>query len=165
MRPRRALTALAQQVWRVTGVYGRGVVRLVVNGEERTVDASPGELLLSVLRERLGLTGAKSGCGEGVCGACTVLIDGKAAQACTVEALSIESAAVTTVEGLAAGGYLDALQSAFVTERAFQCGYCTAGMLMATHGLLLENPSPDEASIVQALNGNVLPVWRLSPHR
>ena len=100
---------------------------VVVNGDAREVVDEPARSLLHVLREELGLTGAKYGCGEGACGACTVLVDGVAAKACVTPVADVSGRAVTTIEGLGNGGTLDAVQAAFLGERAFQCGYCTPG--------------------------------------
>jgi nicotinate dehydrogenase subunit A len=128
---------------------------LVVNGERRRVDADPRRMLLSVLREDLDLTGAKYGCGEGQCGACTVLVDGQAARSCLLKLGALAGKSVTTVEGLEAGGRLHPLQQAFLDAGAMQCGYCTAGMIVAGASLLRKNPDPDEGEIRHALEGNI----------
>jgi len=131
------------------------VVSLTVNGEAMEIDVAPNELLLNVLRERLELTGAKYGCGIGECGACTVWLDGQPALACLVLAVAADGADVRTIEGLAASdGTLDPLQQAFIDEDAFQCGYCTPGMLMMTKKLLEEIPQPTEDEIRDYLRGN-----------
>ncbi len=130
-------------------------ISLTVNGEAMEIDVAPNELLLNVLRERLELTGAKYGCGVGECGACTIWLDGQPALGCLVLAVSADGADVRTIEGLAApDGTLDPLQQAFIDENAFQCGYCTPGMLMMSKKLLDEIPQPTEAEIREYLKGN-----------
>jgi aerobic-type carbon monoxide dehydrogenase small subunit (CoxS/CutS family) len=111
--------------------------------------------LLDVLREDLRLTGAKQGCGEGQCGACTVLVDGKRTLSCTTPASSVDGKTILTIEGLATGGSLHPVQEAFLAEDAFQCGYCTPGMIMSTVALLKEHPRPDEAQIRAWMNSNL----------
>jgi aerobic-type carbon monoxide dehydrogenase small subunit (CoxS/CutS family) len=128
---------------------------LMVNGMDVALEAAPDASLLSVLREQLGLTGAKICCAEGACGACTVLVDGVVVRACVTPATAAAERVVHTIEGLAAGGALHPLQSAFLETGAFQCGYCTPGMIMAAVGLLRHNPNPDRAAIIDALNGNI----------
>jgi aerobic-type carbon monoxide dehydrogenase small subunit (CoxS/CutS family) len=130
-------------------------MRLVVNGSERVVSPEPARSLLAVLREDLGLTGAKYGCGEGACGACMVLVDGVATPACKTTIAEADGHAITTVEGLAQGGVLHAVQRAFVDVAAMQCGYCTPGMIMSAAALLARNPSPTDDEIVAALARNV----------
>lgn len=130
-------------------------LELTVNGEALAFLIFPNRTLLEVLREEAGLTGAKEGCGEGVCGACTVLLDGKPVRACLTLAVEAEGSAITTVEGLAAGETLDPLQEAFIEHGSVQCGFCTPGMLMSAKGLLLEDPQPDETEIRRALSGNI----------
>jgi len=130
-------------------------IRLTVNGERHELDVAPNELLLNVLRERLELTGTKYGCGIGECGACTVWLNGEPVLGCLVLAISADGGDVRTIEGLAApDGTLDPLQSAFIEENAFQCGYCTPGMLMMTKKLLEEIPEPTEGEIRDYLKGN-----------
>lgn len=131
------------------------VRELLVNGARRQVDVDETRTLLSVLREELGLTGAKYGCGEGQCGACTVLVDGVARRSCVVAVGSVSGKKITTIEGLAAGGRLHPLQESFLEVDVMQCGYCTPGMIMAAAGLLGKNPNPSEAEIVRALDGNI----------
>lgn len=126
-----------------------------VNGELTELRINPGETLLEVLRERLGLTGSKEGCGEGVCGACTVIVDGTARRACLTLALEADGCEVFTVEGLAPGEKLAPLQKAFVLEGAIQCGFCTPGMLMASHDLLQRQPNPDAGAIETQLSGHI----------
>lgn len=128
---------------------------LTVNGIEYPVTIEPERTLLSVLREEIGLTGAKEGCEDSECGACMVLLDGHPVNACSYLALQAQGHAVMTVEGLGAGGKLDPLQQAFLDEGAAQCGYCTPGMLIAARALLDEVPGPDEALIREALAGNL----------
>jgi aerobic-type carbon monoxide dehydrogenase small subunit (CoxS/CutS family) len=130
-------------------------IEITVNGRRHRVDADSGRTLLSVLREELALTGSKYGCGEGQCGACTVLLDGKPAKSCQTTAASAAGKPVVTIEGLARGDRLHPLQQAFIDEHAMQCGYCTSGMIMAGVALLERTPSPSTADIVRAMNGNV----------
>jgi xanthine dehydrogenase iron-sulfur cluster and FAD-binding subunit A len=130
------------------------VIALTVNGEAMEIDVAPNELLLNVLRERLELTGAKYGCGVGECGACTIWLDGQPALGCLVLAVSADGADVRTIEGEAGNGQLTLLQQAFIDENAFQCGYCTPGMLMMSKKLLEEIPQPTEAEIRDYLRGN-----------
>jgi aerobic-type carbon monoxide dehydrogenase small subunit (CoxS/CutS family) len=111
--------------------------------------------LLSVLREQLDLTGTKYGCGEGQCGACTVLIDGIAQRSCLTPVAEAEGKAITTIEGLAHGDHLHPLQEAFLAEEAMQCAYCTSGMIMSAAGLLRADPNPSETKIKDALDGNI----------
>jgi len=134
-----------------------GVVRCVlqVNGRRHTVFVEPRATLLAVLRERLGLTGTKPGCERGECGACTVLVDGVPRYACLTLALEAEGHEVTTIEGLAEGGRLSAVQQAFVAEDAMQCGFCTPGQVMAAEGLLRKNPHPSVEEIRQGMSGNL----------
>jgi aerobic-type carbon monoxide dehydrogenase small subunit (CoxS/CutS family) len=128
---------------------------LNVNGTRLHVTAPAEETLLSVLRNRLDLTGTKYGCGEGQCGACTVLLDGRATRSCLMPVSAIASAKVTTIEGLEQHGALTPLQQAFMDEGAFQCGYCTSGMIMSATSLLRDTHNPSEAQIVEAMNGNI----------
>lgn len=128
---------------------------LMVNGVRSRVDTDPERPLLWVLRNELDLTGAKYGCGEGQCGACTVLIDGVAHRSCLTPVGSVAGQEITTIEGLADGERLHPLQQAFVDCDAMQCGYCTPGMIMQSAGLLRRDPSPSEAEIRGELEGNV----------
>jgi carbon-monoxide dehydrogenase small subunit len=130
-------------------------ITLTVNGVQRTVEITPDMRLLDLLRERLGLTSVKEGCSEGECGACTVLMDGKAVTSCTVMAFQAEGSDILTVEGLGDGKTLDPLQQAFIDHDAVQCGFCTPGMLMAAKGLLLRTPAPTEEEIRVGLSGNL----------
>ena len=130
-------------------------IALTVNGIERTVTVRHHWSLLDVLREGLGLTGAKRGCDRGECGSCTALLDGLAVNACQVLAMRAAGRAVLTVEGLAPEGELSPLQQAFLDEDGGQCGFCTPGFVMATRALLDGNPSPTEDEIREALSGNL----------
>ena len=130
-------------------------IRLAVNGRPYTVDADPQTSLLTVLREHLDLTGSKYGCGEGVCGACTVLIDGKAQRSCIIKVGAVSQNQITTIEGLASGDQLHPVQEAFLEVGAMQCGYCTSGMIMAAVALLRRNPEPNESEIIRFMDGNV----------
>jgi aerobic-type carbon monoxide dehydrogenase small subunit (CoxS/CutS family) len=128
---------------------------LTVNGRVFTVDGQPGDTLLSILREDLNLTGTKYGCGEGQCGACTVLVDGLAVRSCVARIGTLSGRKITTIEGLADGELLHPVQAAFLETEAFQCGYCTTGMVMATVGLLRSSPSPSVEDIHRLLDRNV----------
>jgi aerobic-type carbon monoxide dehydrogenase small subunit (CoxS/CutS family) len=130
-------------------------IRLSVNGKPYTVDADPQTSLLSVLREQLDLTGSKYGCGEGQCGACTVLIDGKAQRACVTKVGAISQKQITTIEGLASGEQLHPVQEAFLAAGAMQCGYCTSGMIMSAVALLQRNPAPKKPEIIDFMDGNI----------
>jgi carbon-monoxide dehydrogenase small subunit len=131
-------------------------VNVTVNGEQRTADdVWPGESLLYVLRERLGLPGSKNACEQGECGSCTVYLDDTPACSCLVAAGQVEGREVRTVEGLADGADLDPVQRAFVAAGAVQCGFCTPGLIVATHDLLRRVPSPSDAEIREALAGNL----------
>lgn len=130
-------------------------VTFTVNGKPRTVTVDPQRPLLEVLREELKLTGPKFGCGEGQCGACTVLIDGRRARSCITPAAGVAGKEVLTIEGLAAGEALHPVQEAFLAEGAFQCGYCTPGMIMTTVALLRETPHPTDEQILAAVDGNL----------
>ena len=130
-------------------------ITLIVNGEKRTVVTDPARPLLEVLREDLHVTGPKYGCGEGRCGACTVLIDGKRALSCVTPVSLADNKAITTIEGLAEGERLHPVQQAFLDEGAMQCGYCTSGMILAAVALLNENPRPTDEQIVEGMNGNI----------
>jgi len=130
-------------------------MELVVNGRRRTSSSDPERPLLYVLREEFDLTGAKYGCGEGQCGACTVLLDGEAVRSCRVPARLAQGKQITTIEGLEHDGKLHPLQEAFIELDAMQCGYCTPGMIVAGVGLLKKNPHPAEAEIRRAMQGNI----------
>lgn len=128
---------------------------LTVNGERRDVDVPPSTSLLSVLRDDLGLTGTRYGCGRGQCGACYVLADDRAVASCLLTADQAARMEITTVEGLADGAKLHPVQQAFVDGDALQCGYCTSGMVISAVALLAHDPEPDETSIRDALAGNL----------
>jgi carbon-monoxide dehydrogenase small subunit len=130
-------------------------IKLRVNGESYEVQVEPKRLLLDVLRDNLGLTGAKKACDFGNCGSCTVLMDGKPVLSCLVLAIEAQDKDILTVEGLAKNGQLHPLQQAFVDHGAIQCGFCTPGMLMSAKALLDENPKPTQAEIKEALSGNL----------
>lgn len=130
-------------------------VTLTVNGVARTVETDPQRPLLDVLREDLHLTGTKSGCGEGRCGACTVLMDGKAIRSCGVPVSLVDRKSITTIEGLAQGDKLHPVQEAFLEEGAIQCGYCTSGMILSAVALLQAIPNPTDEEIVAGMNGNL----------
>ena len=128
---------------------------LVVNGDKKTVTTDPRRPLLDVLREDLGLTGAKYGCGEGQCGACTVLMGGKRTLSCVTPVSAAADKAITTIEGLAAGDSVHPVQEAFLAEGAAQCGYCTPGMILTAVAPLDGNPDPTDEQIVAAMAGNM----------
>ncbi len=130
-------------------------ISLIVNGVTREVEVEPRELLVYVLRERLGLTGTNVGCDTSSCGACTVLVGGESVKSCTVLGVQADGLEVTTIEGLARDGELHPVQRAFHEQHGLQCGYCTPGMVMATVSFLDENPSPSEEEIRLALEGNL----------
>jgi carbon-monoxide dehydrogenase small subunit len=131
------------------------VITLKVNGREHELATVPMRTLAEVLREDLGLTGVKQGCGEGECGTCTVLLDGLPVNACLVLAMEAAGREVTTIEGLAEGARLHPLQRAFVDHGAIQCGFCTPGMILAAKALLDSNPAPTRTGIREALSGNL----------
>ncbi len=126
-------------------------VTIHINGEPHDILVEPGERLLDTLRDRLGLTGTKEGCGEGQCGACTVNLNGKAVLSCLMLTVQADGARVQTIEGLQTGLDLHPLQTAFLDEAAVQCGYCTPGMIMAGHALIKDHPDPDEARVKACL--------------
>lgn len=131
------------------------IIEFTLNGEKYKKNADPGKRLVDFLREDMGLTGTKEGCGEGECGACTVMLNGRAVHSCLVLAGQINGKRLLTVEGLARGGELSPLQKAFIEHGAIQCGYCTPGMLMSSAALLAENPSPTGDEVRTALAGNI----------
>ena len=128
---------------------------LMVNGKEQQVSAPPDEPLLWVLREKLDLTGTKYGCGEGQCGACTVLLDGKAVRSCLTAFSAASGKKIVTIEGLERNGALHPVQQAFLAEEALQCGYCTSGMILSAVALLEKSPQPSDDEIVRSMNGNI----------
>ncbi len=129
------------------------LLRLTVNGEYHELYISPKKLLVDILRDELGLTGTKKGCSTGSCGACTVLLDGMAIKSCSVLAMQAEGAEITTVEGLADGARLTPLQRSFLDHGAFQCGFCTSGMLISATAFLEENPKPE--NLKEGIQGNI----------
>ena len=130
-------------------------INFKVNGEERSVEGFPMARLLDVLREQIHLTGTKEGCGEGECGACTVIIDGKIVNSCLVPLAQVNGAEITTIEGIAENGELHAVQQAFIDHGGAQCGICTPGMVLAAVDLLKRNPQPSESEIRNGLAGNL----------
>jgi aerobic carbon-monoxide dehydrogenase small subunit len=130
-------------------------ISFTINGEPVTVDAHPMARLLDVIRQQLRLTGTKEGCGEGECGACSVLIDGELVNSCLTPVIQVEGASVTTIEGVATGDQLDAVQEAFIAHGGAQCGICTPGMVLAAVSLRDRNPHPSDDDIRTALAGNL----------
>jgi glyceraldehyde dehydrogenase small subunit len=130
-------------------------LRLVVNGQPYELYVNPKTLLVEVLRDHLGLTGTKRGCSSSTCGACTVMLNGVSVKSCSILALQADGGEVRTVEGLASGAELHPLQEAFLDHGAFQCGFCTAGMLMSAKALLDENPEPTKEQIKEGIHGNI----------
>ena len=128
---------------------------LNINDENYEVEVEPSRLLVDAIREDLGLTGTKKGCGIGVCGSCTVLLDGKVVSSCLMLAVHATSKKIMTIEGLVQNGELHLLQQAFIDHGAFQCGFCTSGMILASKAILDENPNPTEEEIRHGLNGNL----------
>jgi glyceraldehyde dehydrogenase small subunit len=133
----------------------RKELRLTVNGQPYELYVKPKTLLVEVLRDHLGLTGTKRGCNSSSCGACTVILDGLAVKSCSILALQADGGEVLTVEGLASGAELHPLQEAFLDHGAFQCGFCTAGMMMSAKALLDENPKPTKEQIKEGIHGNI----------
>ncbi|PYV96075.1 MAG: carbon monoxide dehydrogenase [Acidobacteria bacterium] len=130
-------------------------ITININGVQRSAEVEPRLLLVHFLRENAALTGTHIGCETSLCGACTVLMDGRAVKSCTVLAVQADGRSVTTVEGLATGDQLHPLQDGFWEEHGLQCGFCTPGMIMCSHDLLDRQPNPSDSDIRQALNGNV----------
>ena len=131
------------------------ITKLQVNGTSHTIDADESESLLSVLRDRLHLTGSKYGCGEGQCGACTVLVDGYSRRSCITKVGTVADKKIVTIEGLAVGDRLHPVQQAFLDEQAMQCAYCTSGMIMSAVALLNKSAHPSRSEIVDFMDGNV----------
>jgi carbon-monoxide dehydrogenase small subunit len=132
-----------------------GQVSITVNGAEHILELEPRELLVYVLRERLGLTGTNVGCDTSSCGACTVLLDGESVKSCTLLGVQVDGHEITTIEGLATNGEMHPVQEAFHEQHGLQCGYCTPGFIMAAVSLLDETPNPTEDEIRHALEGNL----------
>ncbi|MEM1583632.1 MAG: (2Fe-2S)-binding protein [Nitrososphaerota archaeon] len=130
-------------------------IELIVNGVRRVIDVEPNELLINVIREKLGLTGTKYGCGIGECGACTVIVDSKPVLSCLTLAVEVAGREITTIEGVAKNGRLDPVQEAFVEEGAVQCGYCTPGFIIMAKALLEENKNPSRQEIIEYIKGNL----------
>lgn len=130
-------------------------ISLNVNGRDHRVAVRPTEMLLEVLRDRLGQVGTNKVCAQGICGACTVIVDGQSTTSCLTLAAQLDGARITTVEGLEQDGKLDVLQEAFMKHGAVQCGYCTPGFLMSARAFLNDNPHPTRAEIIDALRGNI----------
>ena len=130
-------------------------IRFTLNGRSAALEADEGRMLLWVLRTELGLTGTKFGCGEGFCGSCTVLVDGKPERSCQLPMSGIAGKEVVTIEGLATNGKLHPIQGAFVEHDALQCGFCTPGMILSAYGLLLENPKPTRQQILDHMEDNL----------
>ena len=137
------------------GAGMKETIGFTLNGKPVSFEVDSSRMLLWVLRHDLGLTGTKYGCGEGLCGACTVIVNGKAERACLFEVKAVAGKAVTTIEGLAKNGELHPLQKAFVEHDALQCGYCTPGMIMNAYGLLLNTPQPSRSQIIEHMDGNL----------
>lgn len=131
------------------------IIQLTVNDEEYDLIVTPNQTLLEVLRNNLNLTGAKAACGEGTCGACAVLVDGKPVYSCLTLAVEVQDKAITTIEGLADDGKLHPIQQAYVDHAAIQCGFCSPGMILVTKALLDENPQPTQQEAREAISGNV----------
>jgi carbon-monoxide dehydrogenase small subunit len=130
-------------------------LRFTLNGEEKSLDIEPGISALELIRDTLDLKGTKEGCGIGECGACTVVVDGKAVNACLMFAAQLDGRDVLTVEGLGKDDGLHPIQQSFIEHHAVQCGFCTPGILMSTRALLVENPQPERDEIVKAISGNL----------
>lgn len=130
-------------------------VTLIVNGERYDLKVEPKVTLLQAIRDEIGLTGTKEGCGEGECGACTVLLDGEPVNSCLVLAIDVNGRSITTIEGLSRDGQLDKIQEAFVENGAVACGFCTPGMVMTAKAFLAKNPTPTEQEVRQAISGNL----------
>ncbi len=131
------------------------LLRITVNNETHELYVKPKRLLVEVLRDKLGLTGTKRGCNTGACSACTVLLDGVSVKSCSVLAMQADGTEITTVEGLAEGGKLSPIQRSFLDHGAYQCGFCTSGMLMSATALLKESPRPTKEQIIEAIHGNI----------
>ena len=130
-------------------------IQFILNGKKTSVNVDSDRSLLSVLRKEFALTGTKYGCGEGHCGACTVLVNNESVRSCITAMDEVRGKEVTTIEGLAKGNDLHPLQKAFIKHDAMQCGFCTSGMILTAHGFLIENPDPDESGIINAMDNNL----------
>ena len=130
-------------------------INFTINGEKKELDIPAGITALELIRDRLELKGAKEGCGIGECGACTIMVDGRAVNACLMFAARLDGCEVFTVEGLSQGGDLHPIQQAFAEKHAVQCGFCTPGLMMSTRALLAEEPKPDRNEIIKAISGNL----------
>lgn|SRR5699024_8352589 len=130
-------------------------ITFTLNSEKVSHEVEPNKTLLKILREDFDLTGAKEGCGQGECGACTILLDGRPVNACLLLAVEAHGKEIMTIEGLSSGIELDELQTAFIESGGLQCGYCTPGMIMATKGLLIKNPHPTEEEVKESISGNL----------
>ena len=130
-------------------------IQFALNGNAHSTSVAPQRTLIDYLRDSLGLTGAKLGCSRGVCGACTVLVDGQPVASCSMFAFQADGTSVTTIEGIATAQGLDPIQQAFADHAGFQCGYCTPGMVLLTRALLAAHPDPDRATIIEWLSSNV----------
>lgn len=131
------------------------IIHITVNGTETETIADTGQRLIDLLRDTLGLTGTKEGCGVGACGACTVIMDGRAVNSCLVPAMAADGHEILTIEGMMQDGNLHPIQEAFVKHHAIQCGFCTPGLVMSARALLDRNPSPDREEIKKAIEGNL----------
>ena len=153
----RARTTLVftQYAWETVVEMQAYHLTLTVNGEQRTLEVGADELLVDVIRDRLGLTGTKIGCNEGECGACTVILDGRAVNSCLIPALKAQGSTLVTIEGLSDGQTLHPLQQAFIDHGAVQCGFCTSGMIMSAKALLDSDPAPTRQAIRNAIAGNL----------
>jgi aerobic-type carbon monoxide dehydrogenase small subunit (CoxS/CutS family) len=145
-------SAVADQAEAAQGPAAKSIL---VNGKKYPIASEPDTPLLFVLRDEVGLTGAKYGCGEGQCGACTVIINGTARRSCLTPVADAIGKSITTIEGLERNGILHPVQSAFIEADAFQCAYCTSGMIMSAVALLAKNPSPNDSEIISGLQGNI----------
>lgn len=131
------------------------IIHLIVNGEEISAEVAPNKTLLWFIREELGLTGTKEGCGAGECGACTVILNGKPVNSCLIMALEADGTEIYTIEGESQNGQLSDLQKAFINHNGLQCGFCTPGMVMSARALLNSNPAPTRDEIKEAMQGNL----------
>ena len=131
------------------------LIRFTLNGKKTEITVDPTLTLLWVLRDQLGLSGTKYGCGEGLCGSCTVLIDNEVYRSCSIQIGDTAGQSIITIEGLSSNGQLHPLQSAFIEKDALQCGYCTPGMIISAYGLLLNNPEPTREEVIEGMEGNL----------